>query len=182
MRLETALTLIKYLSSLSSGEKKYRATIFLKQKLWVFIFMQIYVDGDGIPTAIKKIIFKGAIRTRTPIKLVANKNVELPSNELISFQRVMPEYEETDKAIVEQILANDVLISSDIWLIGSALQSNAIALTPHGRIYRRQYFNNFDLGSFCKSRGNFGIQRGGPGRINNKVKRAFAGHLDSILR
>jgi uncharacterized protein YaiI (UPF0178 family) len=50
--------------------------------------MQIWVDADACPQAIKEIFFRAADRLHVPLVLVANKLLGLPASAFIRFIRV----------------------------------------------------------------------------------------------
>lgn len=45
--------------------------------------MRIWVDADACPGEIKELLFRAAVRTQTPVTLVANQSLRAPASPYI---------------------------------------------------------------------------------------------------
>jgi uncharacterized protein YaiI (UPF0178 family) len=63
--------------------------------------MQIWVDADACPKAIKDILYRAAERTQTSVTLVANQYLQTPPSRYIKFLQVQSGYDISDNEIVK---------------------------------------------------------------------------------
>ena len=63
--------------------------------------MQIWVDADACPAAIKEILFRAADRARVRVTLVANQSLRIPASPYIRFTQVPAGLDVADRRIVE---------------------------------------------------------------------------------
>ena len=61
--------------------------------------MQIWVDADACPSAIRDIIAKAAHNRMIPTTFVANHNFSLPNSQFVNFYQVPSGFDEADKEI-----------------------------------------------------------------------------------
>ncbi len=92
---------------------------------------QIYVDADACP--VKDEAVKVAMRHRLTITLVANQGSRPTRDPMIRYVYVPYGPDAADDWIVEQVAANDIVITSDIPLASRALQLGAQVLGPGGK-------------------------------------------------
>ena len=76
--------------------------------------MQIWIDADACPSAIKELLFRAAKRTETKVTLVANQPIRIPRSEYITSQLVTSEANAADRRIVELVEPGDLVITADI--------------------------------------------------------------------
>lgn len=62
--------------------------------------MKIWVDADACSVAMRKILFKAAQRTGTPLTLIANQAIPVPRSPLISMRQVPQGFDVADDEIV----------------------------------------------------------------------------------
>ena len=67
--------------------------------------MQIWVDADACPGAIKEILFRAADRARVQVTLVANQPMRIPASAYIRFMQVPAGLDVADQRIVELLHA-----------------------------------------------------------------------------
>lgn len=97
--------------------------------------MHIWVDADATPAAVKKILFKGALREEIPLTLVANVPLRHPESPLLKSQVVGEGFNVADDWIVEHAEAGDLVITADIPLAAQVVAKGATALDPRGTLY-----------------------------------------------
>ena len=97
--------------------------------------MTLYIDSDALPKIAKELIIKSATRTQTPTIFVANAYIALPPSPYLSSVVVAQGFDVADDYIAEHAGAGDIVISSDIPLIGAALDKGAWALSAWGVVH-----------------------------------------------
>lgn len=144
--------------------------------------MHIWVDADACPKVIKEILFRAAMRTKTPLTLVANSYLTYPSSPLIRSVKVEKGFDNADNYIVEQVTAQDLVITADIPLAAEVVAKHALAINPRGEIYTanniKQRLTMRDMNEQLRATGE---RMGGPAVLSVKEKTAFANALDRCL-
>jgi len=144
--------------------------------------MRIWVDADACPKAIKEILYRAAIRTKTEMILVANQPLYTPVSAFIKTRQVPSGFDVADNKIIENIEPNDLVITADIPLADAVVQKGAIALNPRGNLYTqhniKQILSFRNLSMELRSTG---IISGGPPKLGKKELQAFANSLDKFL-
>jgi hypothetical protein len=144
--------------------------------------MQIWVDADACPGAIKDILFRAADRERVQVTLVANKALRIPSSPYLRVVQVPPGFDVADKRIVELLAPGDLVITADIPLAAAAIDKNAHALNPRGELYTKDTIRErLSMRNFMDELRGSGVTTGGPAALNQRDRQAFANSLDSFL-
>ncbi|WP_392562843.1 YaiI/YqxD family protein [Orbus sturtevantii] len=144
--------------------------------------MQIWIDADACPNPIKEIIYRAANRKQIYVTLVANQWLKIPSSPYIKMQQVEKGFDIADNAIVQQVNANDLVITSDIPLAADALQKHANVLTPRGERYTKDTIKErLVMRDFMETMRSSGIQSGGPPPFSARDKEQFANQLDKLI-
>jgi uncharacterized protein YaiI (UPF0178 family) len=144
--------------------------------------MQIWVDADACPGAIKELLFRAAVRTQTKVTLVANRPLQTPKSKFIESILVPDGMNLADRRIVELVSPGDLVITADIPLAADVVAQGGQALDPRGELY-----TDANLGARLAMRNlmdelrGSGQISGGPSNYNNKNKQEFARHLDRWL-
>lgn len=142
----------------------------------------IWVDADACPKVIKDVLFRAAIRTQTPLTLVANSLLTHPNSKLIQSVRVEKGFDGADNYIVAHLQANDLVITADIPLAAEVIAKQGTALNPRGELYTenniRQRLNLRDMNEQIRATGE---RINGPATLGIKEKTAFANALDRWL-
>ena len=99
--------------------------------------MRIFIDADACPKAVKEILYRASIRTKTELVLVANSYLQVPSSEFITTIIVNSGFDEADKKIAQLVESFDLVITSDIPLADIVVSKNAHALNPRGTLYTK---------------------------------------------
>jgi uncharacterized protein YaiI (UPF0178 family) len=144
--------------------------------------MQIWVDGDACPNAVKEILYRAAERVKVPLVLVANTILRHPPSVYISTIRVAAGLNEADKEIALRCEKNDLVITADIPLAADVVAKGAFALNPRGELYTKETIaERLSMRNFMDDLRSSGIHTGGPSAMNQKDKQVFANNLDRFL-
>lgn len=144
--------------------------------------MEIWIDADACPAAIKEILYKAAIRTSTKTTLVSNSPLRIPKSEFLSFILVKAGADVADSEIVEQMQEGDLVITADIPLADRVIEKGGTALDPRGELYTADNIKSrLSTRDFMDSLRSAGIETGGPPTLNAGNKQEFANNLDRIL-
>ena len=142
----------------------------------------IWVDADACPKVIKDVLFRAAIRTQTPLTLVANSLLTHPNSKLIQSVRVEKGFDGADNYIVAHLQANDLVITADIPLADAVINKNGTALNPRGELYSKENIKQKlafrNLNDQLRSSG---IITSGPSTLNKRDLQLFANALDKFL-
>ena len=100
--------------------------------------MDIWVDADACPVAIKKILYRAAERTATLVTLVANQPLRIPKSRFIEILLVGSGFDAADDEIAKRVQAGDLVITSDIPLAAEVIDKGGLALNPRGELYTKE--------------------------------------------
>jgi len=144
--------------------------------------VQIWVDADACPGAIKEILFRAAQRTKLPVTLVANHYIKTPPSKLITFVQVTQGFDVADDEIVKRCTAGDLVITSDIPLADEVISKGCLALSPRGELFTKENIKSrLNVRDFMDTLRSSGIQTGGPAALSSTEKQAFGNKLDQWL-
>lgn len=144
--------------------------------------MKIWVDADACPVVVKEILFRAADRTKTELFLVANRYMRTPPSQYVKALQVEAGFDVADNEIVRRVVANDLVVTSDIPLAAEVIELGAHALSPRGELYSPENIKaRLNMRDFMDTLRASGINTGGPPALNQSDRQAFANHLDRIL-
>ena len=144
--------------------------------------MDIWVDADACPGAIKDILFRAAQRTGLQLTLIANHPLPVPPQVNIRMLQVTSGFDVADNKIVELAAADDLVITADIPLAAEVIEKGAHVLSPRGeRLTADNIRPRLNMRDFMDTMRSSGMQSGGPPPLNNQDKQRFANHLDRLL-
>lgn len=144
--------------------------------------MQIWVDADACPGAIKEILFRAAERERVQVTLVANRTLRIPPSPYLRSLQVPSGFDVADKRIVELLAAADLVITADIPLAAAVIDKGAHALNPRGELYTKDNIRErLSMRNFMDELRGSGVTTGGPAALNPRDRQAFANSLDAFL-
>lgn len=144
--------------------------------------MHIWIDADACPNPIKEIIYRAADRKQLYVTLVANQWLKIPSSPFIKMQQVEKGFDIADNVIVQQVTANDLVITSDIPLAADVLNKQAHVLTPRGERYTLDTIKErLVMRDFMETMRATGVQSGGPAPFSAKDREQFANQLDKLI-
>ena len=144
--------------------------------------MQIWVDADACPSAVKELLFRAAVRTKTKVTLVANQQLRIPKSEYIACVPVQTGMDIADRRIVELIEPGDLVITADIPLAANVVADGGQALNPRGELYTEANVGErLAVRNMLDDLRADGQVTSGPSNFNSKDKQAFANQLDRWL-
>jgi len=144
--------------------------------------MNIWVDADACPAAIKEIIFRGAERKNIQTTLVANHAMRVPNSRFISLLQVASGFDVADNEIVKRLQKQDLVITSDIPLASEVIELGGQALSPRGELFTASNIKSrLNIRDFMDTLRASGVNTGGPPPLSQQDKKAFADHFDRIL-
>lgn len=144
--------------------------------------MQIWVDADACPKAIKDILFRVAERTKIMVTLVANHGLHIPPSRYIALLQVSSGFDVTDNEIVKRLCVGDLVITGDIPLAHEVLSKGGHAINPRGERYNKDTIaERLAMRDFMESLRSSGINTGGASTLAARDIQAFANQLDRFL-
>jgi uncharacterized protein len=144
--------------------------------------MEIWVDADACPGAIKQILFRLAQRTGLRLTLVANHALQVPPNSNIRMLQVSSGFDVADDEIVKRVKHGDLVITADIPLAAEVIEKGAQVLSPRGeRLTRDNIGPRLNMRDFMDTMRSSGMQSGGPPPLGPQDKQQFANQLDRIV-
>ena len=144
--------------------------------------MQIWVDADACPKAIKDILFRAAERTGIMTILVANQFLQTPPSHYIKFALVTFGYDVADNEIVKRLRVGDLVITGDIPLAYEVIGKGGHAINPRGERYTQDTIKErLNMRDFMDTLRACGINTGGPSALTSRDIQAFANQLDKFL-
>lgn len=144
--------------------------------------MEIWVDADACPVAIKDILFRAATRTSVRLTLVANQPLQVPKSRHIRMLQVPSGFDVADNEIVKRCKVGDLVITSDIPLAAEVIGNGCCALSPRGELYSPDNIGaRLNMRDFMDTMRASGIDTGGPAALSQGDRKLFAGHLDKLL-
>lgn len=144
--------------------------------------MQIWIDGDACPKAVKDILFKAAERKQIKLTIVANQPLAVPPSRFIHRVQVGAGYDAADAYIVEHLASGDLVITADVPLASEVVSRGALALNPRGECYSTETIKErLAMRDFMETLRSSGVQTGGPAPLSAREVQAFANQLDKFL-
>ena len=105
--------------------------------------MNIWIDADACPRAIKAVLFKAAERRQIALTLIANQYIPTPRSKVIRSIQVAQGFDEADNAIVTRVSAGDLVITADIPLAADVVAKGGEALNPRGLHYTKENIRDY---------------------------------------
>ena len=144
--------------------------------------MNIWVDADACPVAIKEILYRAAERAGIPLTLVANKPLAVPRSRFIRALQVERGFDIADTEIAQRLAPGDLVITADVPLAAEVIARGGHAINPRGERYTpdnvREHLAMRDL--LAKLR-ETGVQTTGPAPLDQTDRKRFADQLDRFL-
>ncbi|QVL47720.1 MAG: YaiI/YqxD family protein [Thiocapsa sp.] len=144
--------------------------------------MEIWVDADACPNAVKEILFRVSERLGVAVTLVANGPLSTPPSPLVRSVRVCAGFDVADNEILKRLAAGDLVITADIPLAAEVIECGGQALNPRGELYTKDTIRErLTMRDFMDTLRGSGINTGGPPAFGPRDRQAFASALDSLL-
>jgi uncharacterized protein YaiI (UPF0178 family) len=144
--------------------------------------MQIWVDADACPKAVKELVFRASARLSLAVCLVANRSLALPDSPLVRLAQVPKGSDVADGYIVQHVAAGDLVITADIPLAALVVARGAVALDPRGEVYTAETVGErLAVRDLMEELRWAGLETGGPAAYANADRQRFAQSLDRLL-
>lgn len=144
--------------------------------------MQLWVDADACPSAIKQILYRASSRVGIELTLVANQALQVPRSSLINAIQVPPGFDVADNYIVQHCSTGDLVITADIPLAAEVIDQGAMALNPRGTLYDRENIQQrLAIRNYLDEARSSGQFTGGPAPFSKQDQQTFANALDRLL-
>ena len=144
--------------------------------------MNIWIDGDACPKAIKQILFRAATKRQVTVMMVANHLATIPPSPFIKRVQVESGFDKADQFIIASIIANDLVITADIILADEVVSKGAFALNPRGMLYTPNNIKQIlTMRHVNESLRESGMSRQGVATLSAKEIQNFSNHLDKII-
>lgn len=144
--------------------------------------MQIWVDADACPAAVKELLYRAATRRQVKLTLVANQVLNPPKSPFIDTLLVPLGANVADRRIVELVAPDDLVITADVPLAADVVAKGALALNPRGELYTHanvgERLASRDLLDRLRGEGHV---LGGPANFSPRDRQEFANQLDRWL-
>ena len=143
--------------------------------------LHIFIDADACP--VKHEVYRVASRYQLPVTLVANTWMRVPDEHRIVLKVVGNDLDEADDWIVEQVQADDIVITADIPLASRCLKKGASVIGTTGKPFTEQNIGSSvatrDLLSELREAGEI---TGGPPPMKKSDRSRFLQRLDEVIQ
>ncbi len=145
--------------------------------------MKIWVDADAAPREVKEIIFRAAKRLKIETILVANQTSYTPSEARhITSVTVRDGANVADAYIVDNALANDLVVTADIPLAALLVEKEVVVIDPRGEQYSADNIRSrLSIRNYLDQARGAGEITGGSRPYGDRDKAAFASTFDRLL-
>lgn len=144
--------------------------------------MQIWVDADACPRAIKEILFRAAERRRVQLTLVANKALHCPRSPYLHAIKVPMGFDEADHRIVQLMQPGDLVVTGDIPLAAAVVAKGGHVLGPRGEQFTEENIQErLAMRNLMDQLRSEGLEAGGPAALGKGDRQEFANGLDQLL-
>ena len=141
----------------------------------------IYVDADACP--VKQEIYRVAKRYGFKVILVANTWMRTPSDSWLELRVVDDHPDAAYDWIVENAVADDILVTADIPLAARCVKNSVSVLSPRGRLFTQESIveslANQELMSHIRD---MGTMTGGPPPFDDRDRSHFLQRLDQTIQ
>lgn len=144
--------------------------------------MNIWIDGDACPKAIKQILFRAATKRSVPLFIVANHVMTIPPSPFIKRIIVESGFDAADTYIVAHVNKLDLVITADIILADLLIDRGAQVLNPRGTLYCanniKQVLARRNINETLRGGG---LIQGGLSQLSAKEIQTFSNYLDKTI-
>ena len=143
--------------------------------------LHIYVDADACP--VKQEVYRVAKRYRLEVTLVANSWMRIPDERWLKLEVVGEGFDAADDWIVEQVQADDIVITADIPLASRCVKAGASVIGTTGKPFTENNIGSAlatrDLLSELRGAGEI---TGGPPPLQKRDRSRFLQTLDEVIQ
>ena len=141
----------------------------------------IFVDSDACP--VKPEVVRVAKRYKLSVTFVSNSWMRLPEEWGAKLEVVEGQFDAADDWIVEHIVKDDIVVTSDIPLAHRSIKAGARVIGHDGRLFSEENIGNIlatrDLLHVLRGAGEV---TGGPATFRNEDRSRFLQGLDQIVQ
>lgn len=143
--------------------------------------LHIFVDADACP--VKNEVYRVAKRCGLSVTLVANSWMRVPREDWLKLKVVSSGVDAADNWIVENIAADDIVITADIPLADRCIKQGAVVIGPTGKPFTEESIGQTlatrDLMSELREAG---IITGGAKPMQQRDRTDFLQQLDTSIQ
>ena len=143
--------------------------------------LHIYVDADACP--VKQEVYRVAKRYQLEVTLVANSWMRIPDERWLKLEVVGEGFDAADDWIVEQVQADDIVITADIPLASRCVKAGASVIGTTGKPFTENNIGSAlatrDLLSELRGAGEI---TGGPAPLQKRDRSRFLQTLDEVIQ
>ena len=144
--------------------------------------LQIWVDADACPAAIKEILYRTARRLQVELVLVANQKMRVPSSPWVGLITVPDGADVADDKIIEMLRPGDLVITGDIPLAARVVEKSGMAIGVRGELYDgNSVHDRLASRDLMEQFRSAGMDTRGPKPLTQKDIQTFANVLDRTL-
>jgi uncharacterized protein YaiI (UPF0178 family) len=143
--------------------------------------LHLFIDADACP--VKEEVYRVARRYKLNVTLVANSWMRIPVADWLKIEVVGSGFNAADEWIVEQVQANDIVVTADIPLADLCLKKDALVISPKGK-----QFDEGSIGGTLATRDlmeelrSAGEITGGPPPLQKRDRSLFLQKLDQVIQ
>jgi len=143
--------------------------------------LHIYIDADACP--VKQEVYRVAKRYGLDVTLVANSWMRVPDERWLRLEVVGEGFDAADDWIVEQVQADDIVITADIPLASRCVKAGASVIGTTGKPFTENNIGSAlatrDLLSELRGAGEI---TGGPAPLQKRDRSRFLQTLDGVIQ
>ncbi len=144
--------------------------------------MQIWIDADACPAAIRDIVVRAAMRLKIKATFVANKSLTVPVSPHLATMRVGQGFDVVDETIAGLARPGDLVVTADIPLAAKVVERGGTGLNPRGELYTAENIGaRLTMRNMLDELRSSGVNTGGPAPLSLADRGAFANQLDRFL-
>lgn len=144
-------------------------------------FLKLFIDADACP--VKQEVCKVARRYGLGATFVANTQMRLPDPQISKLVVVEGGFDAADDWIVDQVSANDIVITADILLANRCIAKSARVIGPNGRRFTDENIGQaLAMRQLMTDLRDAGTMTGGPPPFQKKDRSRFLYRLDQSIQ
>jgi len=145
--------------------------------------MNILVDADACPAAVREIIIRAALKREIKTTFVANQELKIPGHNVINMIKVDQGPDVADDLIVDLVKQGDLVVSEDIPLADRSISKGATVITTRGILYTEDNIKGrLATRDLLETLRNGGLETSGPAVYSSKDRRMFADQFDRFIQ
>lgn len=143
----------------------------------------LWIDNDACPRRVREVIYKAAERLQIKVMIVGNSYMKPPGGFPCEIIVVGSEFDAADNYIAENVIANDLVITSDVPLADRVCTASAVAISHKGDVFDgasiKEKLAIRNLSNELRSGGSIS---GGPPAFSDHDLKKFAASFDRHMQ